>query len=153
VQNTTTLVETLLWNEALDAPGSGLFYGTDQNDNGTQDGVLTIGGSHEEKYANGDVVFTSLMKDEEYQLWRAPLCSVNVLVARKPSDSNSTVELHNGRLPTTALPAGSYPHTNKIWPYRGSGSAVFDPDVGRISFPDDIVDAMYFNLGWNLTNL
>jgi saccharopepsin len=63
------------------------------------------------------------------------------------------MELHNGRLPTTALPAGSYPHTNKIWPYRGSGSAVFDPDVGRISFPDDIVDAMYFNLGWNLTNL
>ena len=151
--NTTTLVETLLWDGALDAPRFGLFYGTNLKDNGTQNGVLTIGGSHEEEYVDGDVVFTPLMEEEEYQLWRAPLSSVNVLVARNPSDPNSTVDLHNGRLPTTILPPGSYPYTNTTWPYRGFGSAVFDTGAGRISFPDDIVDAMYFNLGWNITKL
>jgi saccharopepsin len=35
----------------------------------------------------------------------------------------------------------------------GAGTAVFDTGAGRISVPDEIIDAVYFNLGWNVTKL
>lgn len=150
---TSTLAETLLWDGKLDASRFALYYGTNMRDNGTQNGVLTIGGSHEEKYVDGDVVYTPLMEEEAHQLWRAPLRSVNVLVARNLSQANSTVEIRNGRLPTTIVPQGAYPRANVTWPIGGSGSAVFDTGAGRLSVPDAIVDAMYYNLGWNKTKL
>jgi saccharopepsin len=150
---TSTLVETLLWKGALDAPRFSLFYGTNLGDEGPQDGVLTIGGSHEDKYADGEMVYVPLKKTDEYQLWRAPLRSVNVLVARNPSDPNSTVEIRNGRLPTTALPEGTYPKANTTWSMYGSGSAVFDTGAGRLSVPQDIASAMYYNLGWDFDKL
>jgi saccharopepsin len=152
-KNTSTLVETLLWDGKLDAPRFGLFYGTNLKDEGAQDGVLTIGGSQEEKYVDGEMVFTPLQQADEYQLWRAPLRSVNVLVARNPTQPNSTVEVHNGRLPTTQLPAGTYPPANVTWPMYGSGSAVFDTGAGRLAVPPGIIEAMYYNLGWNYTKL
>jgi saccharopepsin len=151
--NTTTLVETLLQDGELDAPRFGLFYGTNLKDDGAQDGVLTLGGSHEDKYVDGEVVYTPLRKEDPYQLWRAPLRSVHVLVARNPSDSNSTVEVRNGQLPTTALPAGTYPDANVTWSMYNSGRAVFDTGAGRLSVPDEIISAMYYNLGWNYTKL
>jgi saccharopepsin len=148
VNSTATLVETLLWKGALDAPRFSLFYGTNLDDQGPQDGVLTIGGSHEEKYADGEVVYTPLKKRDEYQLWRAALRSVNVLVAHTP---NSTVEIRNGRLPTIALPEGALPKANTTLPVNGS--AVFDTGAGRLSVPAEIIGTMYSNLGWNVTKL
>ena len=153
-KNTSTLVETLLWDGKLDAPRFSLFYGTNMKDagNGTQDGVLTVGGSHEDKYVDGEMVYTPLRKEDPYQLWRAPLRSVNVLVAENPSDPNATVDIRNGRLPTTALSVGGQPDANVTWPMF-QGRAVFDTGSGRVSVPSDIIDAMYFNLGWNYTKL
>jgi saccharopepsin len=151
--NTSTLVETLLWDGQLDAPRFGLFYGTNFKDDGAQDGVLTIGGSHEEKYVDGEIVYTPLRKEDPYQLWRAPLRSVNMLVARNPNDPNSTVEVHNGRLPTTAVPEGTFPDANVTWSMFGSGAAVFDTGAGSLSLPEETIDGLFYNLGWNVTKL
>ncbi|KAI4715046.1 hypothetical protein J4E89_000732 [Alternaria sp. Ai002NY15] len=153
-KNTLTLVETLLWDGKLDAPRFSLFYGTNFEDagNGTQDGVLTVGGSHEDKYVDGEVVSTPLRKEDPYQLWRAPLRSVNVLVAENVSETNATIEIHNGHLPTTPVSNGGEPDANVTWSIY-QGGAVFDTGSGRVSFPSDIIDAMYFNLGWNYTKL
>lgn len=152
-QNTSTLVETLLWDGKLDAPRFGLYYGTNLQDEGAQDGVLTIGGSHEDKYVEGGMVFTPLRKENPYQLWRSPLRSVSVLVASNPSDPSSTVEVHNGRLPTMDGANDTYPDANVTWPMYGSGTAVFDTGAGGFSVPDEILGAMYYNLGWNLSKL
>jgi hypothetical protein len=149
--NTSTLVETLLWDGQLDEPRFGLFYGTNLEDEGAHDGVLTIGGGREDKYVDGEVVYAPLRKEEEYQLWRAPLRSINVLVAQDPSDPDATVEIHNGRLPTTEVANGTYLETNVTWPVYGG--AVFDTGAGRLSVPDEIIFAMYFNLGWNYDKL
>ncbi|KAK7705724.1 hypothetical protein SLS57_009923 [Botryosphaeria dothidea] len=147
---TSSLVETLLWDGKLDSPRFGLFYGTNMADNGTQDGVLTIGGSHEDKYVDGEVVYAPLRKEDPYQLWRAPLRSVNVLAAK---GANSTVVVRNGQPPLTTDPEGTWPKSNTTWSMYGSGTAVFDTGAGRISVPEEIVDAVYFNLGWNNTKL
>ncbi|QSZ37394.1 hypothetical protein DSL72_009492 [Monilinia vaccinii-corymbosi] len=150
VNKTTTLVETLLWDHKLDAPRFGLFYGTNLKDTGVQDGVLSIGASHENKYVDGEIAYVPLLKESPRQLWRAPLRSVNILSSYS---INSTVTVHNGQLPTNNDPAGTYPKFNTTWPTWGAGRAVFDSGVGRISVPTNIVDAVYFNLGWNRTKL
>ncbi|KAE8839940.1 hypothetical protein HRS9122_06545 [Pyrenophora teres f. teres] len=128
----------------------------------TADGFLGLGFAtiaeknttpDEEKYADGPIIYTPLRKDKEYQLWRAPLRSVNVLVARNPSDPNSTVEIHNGRLPTTSSPKGTFPSANVTWPMFTSGSAIFDTGAGGLSLPKGILPGIYYNLGWNYTKL
>ncbi|KAF1918640.1 aspartic peptidase domain-containing protein [Ampelomyces quisqualis] len=151
--NTSTLVETLLQQSALDSPRFGLFYGTNLRDTGPQNGVLTLGSSHENKYVDGETIYTPLRKEDPYQLWRAPLRSVNVLVAQRPNLPNSTVQIINGKLPTTSLTPGTFPRANTTWPMFGAGRAVFDTGAGRLSLPDEIIGAVYFNLGWNLTKL
>ncbi|RMZ74433.1 pepsinogen c [Pyrenophora seminiperda CCB06] len=152
-ENTTTVVETMMQDGLLDAPCFSLFYGTNFTDDAPQDGVLTVGGTHEEEYVDGTVVYAPLRKENPYQLWRAPLRSVNILVAQNPSNPNSTVEIRHGRLPTTQLAPGTFPPSNTTWPMYGSGAAVFDTGAGRLSVPSDIIDALYYNLGWNNTKL
>lgn len=150
---TSSLVETLLWDGQLDATRFSLFYGTNLTDEGDRDGVLTIGGSHEDTYVDGEVVYAPLRQENPYQLWRTALRSVNVLVARGSSTTNATVTVQNGKLPTTNDPAGTYPKSNTSWPMYGAGTAVFDTGAGRVSVPAGIVDAVYYNLGWNVTKL
>ncbi|KAL5117858.1 hypothetical protein ACEQ8H_004176 [Pleosporales sp. CAS-2024a] len=150
---TWTLVETLLWNGQLDAPRFGLFYGTNLQDAGEQNGLLTIGGSHEDKYVDGPIVYAPLNKEDPYQLWRTPMRSINVLVAQDPTNPNSTVETHNGGLPTTHLRPGTWPKANTTWSMYGTGRAVFDTGAGRVAIPNGIIDAVYYNLGWNLEKL
>lgn len=148
---TSSLVETLLWAGQLDAPRFGLFYGTNlRNDSGPHDGALTIGGSRESTYAEGDVVFAPLRKEDPYQLWRTPLRSVNVLVAR---GANASVAVRNGELPTTSDPPGTWPKANVTLPLWGAGRAVFDTGAGRVSVPSELADVIYYNLGWNISKL
>ncbi|KAA8568042.1 hypothetical protein EYC84_008461 [Monilinia fructicola] len=111
---TTSLVETLLWQDKLDAPRFGLFYGTNPYDTGAQDGVLSIGASHEDKYVDGDMVYVPLAQEDPYQLWRAPIRSINILAAHNP---NATITVRNGLLPTVNDPPGTYPKSNTSWPY------------------------------------
>lgn len=147
--NTTTLVETLLWDGKLDEPRFGLYYGKNLANDGPQDGVLSLGGSHEDKYVDGEVVYAPLTKTDTYELWRTPLRSVSVLVAQDPTNPNSTVETHVGKMPTTHVANGTYPDANVTWSMWGAGRAVFDTGAGRLSVPDEIIGAMYYNLGWD----
>jgi saccharopepsin len=151
--NTSTLVETLLWENKLDAPRFGLFYGTNMESEGAQDGVLTIGGSKEEIYVEGETIFTPLYKEDPYQLWRAPLRSVNIIVAQNASNPNATVEVHHGKMPTTSIAPGTYLRTNVTWNMFSSGRAVFDTGAGALAVPQETLSAMYYNMGWNLTKL
>ncbi|OJD36431.1 pepsinogen c [Diplodia corticola] len=153
-QGTASLVETLLQAGALDAPRFALFYGTNVSETGAApDGVLTLGGSHEATYADDDgVVFAPLRKEDPYQLWRTPLRAVNVFA----TGTNATIVLKNdGKLPLTS--DGSYISNaigaNTSLALWGAGRAVFDTGAGRISVPSDIVDAVYYNLGWNNSKL
>jgi saccharopepsin len=148
--NTTTLVETLIEDGKLEKPRFGLYYGKNLGDNGTQDGVLSIGDSYEDKYVDGKVVCAPLIKNNGvFDLWRLSLKGVNLLVAKDPTNPNSTVELDNGNLPTTHLASGTYPWANVTWSTYGQGNAIFDTGAGRLSVPDDMIESMYFNLGWN----
>jgi saccharopepsin len=147
---TTNFVEPLLWDGKLDAPRFALFYGSNLATGGEQNGVLTIGGSHEDKYVDGSVVYAPLRKEDPYQMWRAPLRSVNVMVAGQP---NATLNLRNGELPHTPEKECVYPCANTTWSMYGSGQAVFDTGSGQVSLPDEMIDALYYNLGWNQTKL
>ncbi|CAD6444295.1 6e2cc3e0-2c58-4840-9184-f7364ce7e4de [Sclerotinia trifoliorum] len=149
VENTTTLVETLIWDDKLDDPRFAVFYGTNLNDTGAQDGVLTIGGSHEDTYVDGEVTYVPLRLEDPYEVWRAPLRSINVLFAQ----DGAIVSTHNGKAPTTNATAGTWPKANTTWPLYGTGFAVFDTGAGMISLPSQLLEPVYFNLGWNLSKL
>ncbi|KAF7865488.1 hypothetical protein EAF04_006462 [Stromatinia cepivora] len=148
-ENTTTLVETLLWDDKLDDPRFAVYYGTNLNDTGVQDGVLTIGGSHEDTYVDGEVTYMPLRREDPYEVWRAPLRSVNVLFA----NGDAIVNVHNGKAPTTTAPAGTWPKFNTTWPLYGTGFAVFDTGAGSISLPSTLIEPVFYNLGWNVTKL
>lgn len=66
---------------------------------------------------------------------------------------NATVTTKIGSLPSTTDAEGVFPHANVTWNMYGSGRAVFDTGAGRISVPSEIIDAIYYNLGWNVTKL
>ncbi|KAH7559943.1 aspartic peptidase domain-containing protein [Bipolaris maydis] len=152
--NTSTLVETLLWDGKLDKPRFGLYYGTNLGDEGPQDGVLSIGDSHEDKFVDGQVVYAPLQKvNNEYDLWRTPLKAVNLLVAKNPSNPNHTVETHIGKLPTTQFSGNGIESPNVTLSTFGDGTAIFDTGAGGLSLPEDMVDSLYYNLGWDYQSL
>ncbi|KAK8117315.1 uncharacterized protein PG998_005596 [Apiospora kogelbergensis] len=118
---THTVCETLLGEGVLAAPRFGLYLGTELNDTHGQPGagVLTLGGSHEDTYVDGDVTWLPAIKGggdpAEYQLWRAPLL--------KFSGSN--------------------------WEGQFKASGVFDTGAGSISVPSLDVYLMYQSIGWD----
>jgi hypothetical protein len=146
--NTTPAVEYILWNGDLDAPRFSIYYGTNFGE-GKQDGVMTIGGSHEDEYVEGGedgMVYFPLRKEAPYQLWRGALRSINIMTS-----NNGSVDLHTGRYPTLA-PAAIV-GANKTFDLNGQGTAVFDTGAGTLSIPDSMADAAYEQLGWNITKL
>lgn len=152
--NTSTLVETLLWDGKLDKPRFGLYYGKNLGDEGPQDGVLSIGDSHEDKYVDGQVVYAPLQKvNNEHDLWRTPLKAVHLLVAKNPSNPNHTVETHIGKLPTTQFSGNGIESVNMTLSTFGNGKAVFDTGAGRLSVPYEMIDSLYYNLGWDYQSL
>ncbi|POS70479.1 hypothetical protein DHEL01_v211125 [Diaporthe helianthi] len=124
--NTTTLVETLLWSGQLDEPRFGLYYGTRVHSTGDSagDGRLTLGDSHEERYVEGDLIWTDLSpSDENAQLWRVDMLSA---VGTTPNKTQSTIALSGA------------------W-------GVFDTGGGRIYVPDPLIADLYASIGMNWT--
>ncbi|KAI9039812.1 pepsin-like aspartic protease [Aspergillus affinis] len=124
--NTTTVVETLMQQGKLDESRFGIYYGKEFNSTGSNpDGVLTIGGSREEKYVDGEITYVPLRYETPYEVWRTVLSSITGTTekgGKKQSASNSL---------------GMY------------GNAVFDTGAGSISVPNSIIDEIYESIGWD----
>lgn len=129
--NTTTLVETLMQDNLLDEPRFGLYYGTEPEDtgDGPGDGVLTLGGSDEDVYVDGDMTWVPLSEPEaSAQLWTA---NMQYMTGTKPSSNSSSSS-------KTTLPlSGSW--------------GVFDTGAGRIYVPDPYIEKIYASIGMNWT--
>lgn len=128
---TTTLVETLMQDGLLDDHRFGLYLGSESNDTGASagNGVLTLGGSHEDVYSvEGSLAalnWSSLQTpDSGAQLWRTNMQYAVGLPGK------------NGTKHTTT--------TSGSW-------AVFDTGGGRISVPDVMIEELYESIGFNWT--
>ncbi|CAJ2508603.1 Uu.00g136290.m01.CDS01 [Anthostomella pinea] len=128
---TKTMVETMMQAHLLDEPRFSIYYGTELNDTGNTagKGVLTIGGSEEEKYVDGDLTWVPLQRiNGEYEVWRSTL---RILTGSEGISGN-------GSLTDTQF----YP--DDAW-------GVFDSGAGTITVPPLQVDALYQSIGMNYT--
>ncbi|KAI1343046.1 pepsinogen c [Xylariaceae sp. FL0016] len=127
---TQTMVETMMQADLLDEPRFSIYYGKELNDTGNVpgDGVLTIGGSKEEKYVDGDMTWLSLQKrNGAYQVWRSTMRS---MTGSKQGVNDTPVD--------TPL------HFSTAW-------GVFDTGAGGITVPPLDVESIYRSIGWNYT--
>jgi saccharopepsin len=127
---TQTIVETMIQQGILDAPRFGIYQGTENNDTGNAagDGVLTIGGSKEDKYVDGDLTWVPLERlNGEYQVWRSPLQTVT-----------GSKKDQNGNISSTPTEFA------RAW-------GVFDTGGALMTVPPNEVNALYESIGWNYT--
>lgn len=132
VGNTTTLVETLMQDGQLDQPRFGLYYGTELKDTGAGpgSGVLTLGGSHEDRYVDGDMEWTQLSApSDNAQMWRVDM---QYMVGTQPDNSTTT-----GGKRTTIPLSGAW--------------GIFDTGAGRIAAPEPYLENIYASIGMNYT--
>ncbi|KAK7936042.1 hypothetical protein PG985_001537 [Apiospora marii] len=138
---TQTVVETMIEEGLLDEPKFGLYYGKEFNftgeaGDGPGEGILTLGGSEEEKYVDGDMTWLPVRKDLNgtvYQLWRSTL--------RKFTGTR-----HAGNIGGPAL------NETLEW-NAGQANGVFDTGAGTISVPDGRIEAIYRSIGWSYDDL
>ncbi|GFP54374.1 cathepsin E [Trichoderma asperellum] len=134
-QATKTVMETLMQGDLVDKPRFGLYYGTEFNDTHGHPGkgLLTLGGSHERKYVDGDITWVPGKKDSGvYELWRSNLKTF--YGQRKDNNGN--------------------PQTDGSLQYDlGAANGVFDTGAGLIYVPDATIDTIYDSIGWNYTAL
>lgn len=126
VGETKTVVETLL--KDLDEPRFGIYYSAEDGDNsnGPGKGRLTIGGSHEEDFVDGDMVSIPIVESNgQYEVWRSLISGI--------STTNS------GNVTTSV-------------PFDTTG-VVFDTGAGSIQLPEAENQAVYESLGWNYEDL
>ncbi|KAK8111701.1 uncharacterized protein PG998_008158 [Apiospora kogelbergensis] len=135
---TKTVVETMIEDGLLDQPRFGLYYGKEfeYTGDGPGEGIMTIGGSKEDKYVDGDMTWLPVRKDLNgtvYQLWRSTL---RKFVGSRRVDDGGQPSI-NGTLEWEA----------------GQANGVFDTGAGTISVPPGRIDAMYKSIGWNYNAL
>lgn len=135
--NTSTLVETLFQQDGgslLDEPRFGLYYGTEVSDtgDGPGNGILTLGGSHEDVYADGNLTWAPLSNPADPQLWRV---NMQYMTGTKPVTTGTTSS------------TGATTTTSTI-PLSGAWG-VFDTGAGRIGVPDPYIDGLYASIGMN----
>lgn len=134
---THTVPATLLAEGMLAAPRFGLYYGTELNDTAGQpgEGVLTLGGSHEDRYVDGDMTWVPGIKGgdpAEYQLWRGSLVGYH-----------GSYTAGDGKTLTDGRDYADW--------YKASG--VFDTGAGSISVPSLDAHLMYSSIGWDLDKI
>lgn len=136
--NTTTLPETLMRAGLLDEPRFSLYYGTKvvDTDGAAGSGTLTLGGSHEEVYVDGDMKWTTLQTPgENAQLWRVDM---QYSIGSAPASASNTT--------TTAPSAG-----NKTTVPLSGAWGIFDTGAPRISIGDAYAESIYASIGMNWT--
>ncbi|KKF95441.1 Gastricsin [Ceratocystis platani] len=140
---TTTLVETLLWDGKLDKPRFGIFYNDMGNLNSNNGGVLTIGDSCESTYGK-DVVATipTQLSGGELQLWRVDVYAMTGTY--KGWVSNAVAEGSN--VNTDPIPV---PVSQRL-PLVAGSYTVFDTGGSAASVPTSMLVPLYrsINMDW-----
>ncbi|KAK3303861.1 aspartic peptidase domain-containing protein [Chaetomium strumarium] len=133
VGGATPVFERLMASGKLDRPRFGLYYDQDKSDSpegGHSKGRLTLGGSREEEYVEGEMATIQLtQRSGDYDVWRSVLHSV--------SGSFTTENGTKAEAQTDLFAA----------------SVVFDTGASHISLPPDSIEAVYASIGMNWTAL
>ncbi|KAK1463517.1 hypothetical protein CMEL01_13586 [Colletotrichum melonis] len=127
-----TVVETLMAENRLDAAKFGIYYGTEaKNTSGVPgDGVLTIGGSREHEYIEGDLVTIPITRvDGTYDVWRSTILKVN---GTRTTSNGSVIETETD---------------------FDQARVVFDTGAGSITLPTKQNLAVYESIGMNYTKI
>lgn len=132
----TTVMETLmqLSPDLIAEPRFAIYYGRNLNDTGAGpgDGELTLGGSHEDRFAvNGDLTWIPVeLEFAEFELWRANAVSIvgSTGIGSTSGASNTSTDF-------------------------GFAWAVFDTGAGQIAVPPSFVDAVYESIGMNYSEI
>ncbi|KAF6816276.1 hypothetical protein CPLU01_13910 [Colletotrichum plurivorum] len=125
-----TVVETLMSENNLDAAKFGIYYGTENNSTGGKPGagVLTIGGSREVDYVEGELTTIPITRvNGGYDVWRSTLLNVNG---------------------TRTLADGSVVEAETDFVF---GNVVFDTGAGSITLPEEQNLKVYESIGMNYT--
>lgn len=138
---TKTVVETMIEEGLLNEPKFGLYYGKEFNftgeaGDGPGEGILTLGGSGEAKYVEGDMTWLPVRKDLNgtvYQLWRSTL---RKFTGTRHADENGAPALNE----------------SLEWD-AGQANGVFDTGAGTISVPAGRIEAIYRSIGWNYDDI
>jgi saccharopepsin len=130
---TKTVMETLmqLSHRLLAEPRFAIYYGRELTDTGASpgDGALTLGGSHEDRFVEGDLTWVDVeLEFAEFELWRTNAVSI---------------------VGTTGVGTSSGAH--KVTTDLGFAWAVFDTGAGLIEVPTSAVEAVYGSIGMNYT--
>jgi hypothetical protein len=128
----TPLFETLMAEKLMDEPRFGIYYARADGDdtNGAPGkGVVTLGGSREDKYVDGDLITIDITANNgDFDLWRSVLHTVT----GSSKSSNST---------------GS-----KKQDFAMNGATiVFDSGASSIQLPPGQLEEMYESIGMNWT--
>ncbi|KAK4238690.1 aspartic peptidase domain-containing protein [Achaetomium macrosporum] len=127
----TPVFEQLMASGMLDRPRFGLYYDQDNSDGpegGHSKGRLTLGGSREEEYVEGEMVTIQLTQSSgDYDVWRSVLHTVSGTF-------------------TTANGTKAEAQTDLF-----GASVVFDTGASHISLPPDNIEAVYASIGMNWT--
>ncbi|PWY90592.1 aspartyl protease [Aspergillus sclerotioniger CBS 115572] len=119
-KNTTTSFEQMLQDGLLDEPRFGIYQGTGvstmDEPNPENNGVLTFGGSHEDKYADGELQWIEMLSP--FEIYKTPLQGIQG--HNTSNGQNYSSDLLN-------------------W----YGDVIFDTGAGTINIPEDQIEAVY----------
>ncbi|KAM0497380.1 hypothetical protein ACHAP8_006872 [Fusarium lateritium] len=130
--NATPIFESLMEQKLMDKPRFGIYY-DGEGDTGDKPGkgVLTLGGSREDKYVEGDLISIPLTatNNGDYDLWRSIIHSTTGKQDKKTckTDCNEKRTEMNGM------------------------SVVFDTGASSITFPESTINDIYESIGMNYT--
>lgn len=129
----TPIFETLMAEKLMDKPRFGIYYArADGQDTGDAPGkgVVTLGGSREDKYVDGDLITIDVTSGEtgDYDLWRSVLHTVTGSL----KSSNCT----KGKKQDFAM---------------NGATIVFDTGASSIGLPPGQIEEMYESIGMNWT--
>ncbi|KAF4975043.1 hypothetical protein FZEAL_8112 [Fusarium zealandicum] len=128
---TPPLFESLMAEKLVDEPRFGIYYARDEGDSTggvAGKGLLTLGGSKEEKYVDGDLATIQLTtSDGGYDVWRSVLHT-----------TTGTRKASNGSQIKTK--------TDLAW-----SNVVFDTGASGINLPEDQIEEIYQSIGMNWT--
>ncbi|UZP38171.1 hypothetical protein NXS19_005987 [Fusarium pseudograminearum] len=129
----TPIFESLMEEKLMDKPRFGIYYAAGEDDSSGDKagkGVLTLGGSREDKYVDGDLISVSLISNNgDYDLWRTII--------------HSTTGTQNDKKCKT----GKAEKQTEM----GGMDIVFDTGASAITFPKSMIDSIYESIGMNYT--